>query len=99
MKTREDKLLSLLKTGKEYSAVEMLMNGVGSEGRKLISTLRRQGYNIKDRWKNVAGRRFKVYRLVEEYKQPEISHTELLEREPLKGSDLDKWNRTRYLLK
>lgn len=95
MKTREDKVLSLLQTGKEYSSVDLLMEGCGSEGRKIISTLRRQGYNIRDRWKRRAGSRFKVYYLVEKIVQEEVK--ELPKTEPLQGENLDKWEQTRLL--
>ena len=95
MKTREEKVLSLLQTGKEYSAVDLLMEGCGSEGRKIISTLRRQKHNIRDRWKKRAGSRFKVYYLVEKILKEEVK--ELPKTQPLKGENLNKWEQTRLL--
>ena len=96
---RPEQILSLFKQYPEGLTVKRVMElGGGTELRKNVTILRRRGIDIRDRWKNVSGRRFKLYYLVQEQKvekEPEIA----FKREPLEGKALEKWQQTRRLFK
>lgn len=58
-------VLSLLRSGGEWSAAEITLRLMVSDPRGIIRELRRKGYRIADRWqKGVYGGRYKRYRLI-----------------------------------
>ena len=64
MTPQQEKIINYLSQD-EYSAVDLLMRGCGSEARKHISDLRKMGYEIKDKWVKRGKSRFKKYYMEE----------------------------------
>jgi hypothetical protein len=63
MTPQETKIMELLETGDKYTVVDFLFNANTTEARKIISGLRKQGYEIKSEWKSGNGKWWKVYYL------------------------------------
>lgn len=61
MITQKDKVLSLLMTGHHYTVVDFLRYGCGTEGRKHISDLKSEGYEISSGWVVRDGKKWKEY--------------------------------------
>lgn len=63
MTPQQTKIIELLETGEKYTVVDFLRYANTTEGRKLISSLRRQGYDIKSNWRSGNGKKWKEYYL------------------------------------
>lgn len=87
---RHKQILRLLKDrGKSGLTVKECMElGGGTELRKVVSDLVKQGHNIKCKWQYRSGRRFKKYFL---YEREKIEYKPLPETKPLTGDVKDKW--------
>ena len=96
---RHKQILHLLKQkGKSGLTVKECMElGGGTELRKVVSDLVKQGHHIRDRWVYRSGRRFKKYFIyeVQEVKFEPIPQ----ETKPLTGNTKDKWEAMGQFLK
>jgi hypothetical protein len=95
---RHKQVLNLLKErGKTGLTVKECMQlGAGTELRKVVSDLVKQGYNIKDKWVYRSGRRFKKYFF---YEREKIEFKPLPKTKPLTGDTKDKWQAMGQFLK
>lgn len=59
----QTRVMELLETGAKYTVVDFLRYANTTEARKVISVLKREGYDIKSNWKSGRGKRWKEYYL------------------------------------
>jgi hypothetical protein len=59
----QTKIYELLETGEKYTVVEFLRYAHTTEARKVISDLKKEGYEIKSNWRSGNGKRWKEYYL------------------------------------
>ena len=63
MTPQQTKIIELLETGDKYTVVDFLRYANTTEARKIISTLKKEGYLIKSQWKTGNGKKWKEYYL------------------------------------
>ncbi len=61
MTPQQTKIIELLQTGEGYTVVDFLRYGCGTEARKRVSELRREGYAISGKWEKLGNRKWKRY--------------------------------------
>lgn len=61
MEPRDKRLLEYLQAGYHLSSVDGVHYGFGTDLRKVISNLRKLGYQVKDVWEKRNGKKFKRY--------------------------------------
>lgn len=60
------RVLSLLQRGGAYSSIDIVTAARVADPHKEVSRLREKGHAIKDEWKTTGGKRYKVWRLIEQ---------------------------------
>jgi predicted TPR repeat methyltransferase len=59
----QTKIMELLETGEKYTVVDFLRYAHTTESRKIISDLKKEGFEIKSTWKSGNGKKWKEYYL------------------------------------